>query len=39
MKSLKTNLQEFYVLGLQERTSNAKEMSGAGKIQSLWAQF
>jgi len=39
MKSVTTNLPEFYVHGLQIRTTNAKEMSAAGKIPALWNQF
>ena len=39
MKSTMTEQKEFYVLGLQIRTSNTKEMAGEGNIQRLWGRF
>ncbi|MES2803590.1 MAG: GyrI-like domain-containing protein [Bdellovibrionota bacterium] len=39
MNTTKTQLEEFYVMGLQIRTTNAVEMTSAGKIPSLWGKF
>ena len=39
MFSTKTTQEGFSVIGLQIRTTNSKEMSGEGKIQTLWEKF
>lgn len=38
-KTIKVTQEEFSVIGLQIRTTNAKEMSGEGKILGLWERF
>lgn len=39
MENKKQNIDGFYVLGLEIRTTNAIEMSPQGKIPGLWQKF
>lgn len=39
MKQQTTSLEDFQIIGIKTRTTNAEEMKGAGRIQALWNQF
>ena len=39
MKQQHVSLESFQIIGIKTRTTNAEEMKGAGRIQTLWNQF